>query len=49
MNHRDHINLIRNGIAGQGNVWAELGSGDGAFTLALAELLGPGGRDLLCR
>jgi ubiquinone/menaquinone biosynthesis C-methylase UbiE len=43
MNHRDHVNLIRNGIAGPGGVWAEFGSGDGAFTLALAELLGPGG------
>jgi SAM-dependent methyltransferase len=28
-----------------GNVlWADLGSGSGAFTLALADLLGPGGR-----
>jgi len=26
-----------------GGVWADLGSGSGAFTLALAELLGPGG------
>jgi SAM-dependent methyltransferase len=25
-------------------VWADLGSGDGAFTLALADVLGPGGR-----
>ena len=31
--------------AGPGNaIWADLGSGSGAFTLALAELLGPGGR-----
>lgn len=27
-----------------GGLWADLGSGEGAFTLALADLLGPGGR-----
>ncbi len=27
-----------------GGVWADLGSGEGAFTLALADLLGEGGR-----
>lgn len=27
-----------------GGVWADLGSGEGAFTLALADLLGPSGR-----
>lgn len=43
MNHRDHVNLICRGIPAQGGVWAEFGSGDGAFTLALAELMGPGG------
>jgi SAM-dependent methyltransferase len=42
MNHTDHVALLRDGIAGPGGVWADLGSGDGAFTLALAELLGPG-------
>ena len=32
------------GMASPGRaVWADLGSGEGAFTLALAELLGPGG------
>lgn len=40
MEHEDHIALIRGGTA-PGGVWAELGCGDGAFTLALAELLGP--------
>jgi ubiquinone/menaquinone biosynthesis C-methylase UbiE len=30
------------GPAGSGSIWADLGAGDGAFTLALAELLGPG-------
>lgn len=44
MQHQDHVNLIREGVAGGGGVWADLGSGWGAFTLALADLLGPGGR-----
>jgi SAM-dependent methyltransferase len=43
MNHADHVRLIREGVAGAGPAWADLGSGDGAFTLALADLLGPGG------
>ena len=42
MNHNDHVALLRDGIAGPGGIWADLGSGSGAFTLALAELLGPG-------
>jgi ubiquinone/menaquinone biosynthesis C-methylase UbiE len=42
MNHNDHVALLQDGIRGQGGVWADLGSGSGAFTLALAELLGPG-------
>lgn len=42
MNHKDHVNLLREGISEPGGVWAEFGSGSGAFTLALAELLGPG-------
>jgi ubiquinone/menaquinone biosynthesis C-methylase UbiE len=42
MDHADHLNLIRDGIQPTGGVWAELGSGRGAFTLALAELLGDG-------
>jgi SAM-dependent methyltransferase len=41
MNHSDHVTLLRDGIPEPGGVWAELGSGRGAFTLALAELLGP--------
>jgi ubiquinone/menaquinone biosynthesis C-methylase UbiE len=40
MQHQDHVNLIRAGIAERGGVWADLGSGSGAFTLALADLLG---------
>lgn len=44
MQHQDHVQLIREGIAETGGVWADLGSGSGAFTLALADLLGPGAR-----
>src|SRR6266705_267854 len=43
MNHKDHINLVQKGIAEGGGTWADLGSGTGAFTLALADLLGPSG------
>jgi len=42
MDHTDHLSLIREGVAP--GVWADLGSGGGAFTLALADLLGPGCR-----
>jgi SAM-dependent methyltransferase len=40
--HRDHVMLLREGVEGAGKVWADLGSGKGAFTLALADLLGAG-------
>ncbi|HET9918214.1 MAG TPA: class I SAM-dependent methyltransferase [Ktedonobacteraceae bacterium] len=43
MNHQDHVNLLRKGVPEQGGVWADLGSGSGAFTLALADLIGPQG------
>ncbi len=43
MNHQDHVNLLRKGVASPGGVWADLGSGGGAFTLALADLIGPQG------
>jgi SAM-dependent methyltransferase len=43
MNHSDHVRLIREGVSGGGDAWADLGSGSGAFTLALADLLGAGG------
>src|SRR5436190_22702496 len=46
VDHRDHVALLRDGVpaAHDGNrLWADLGSGTGAFTLALAELLGAGG------
>jgi len=42
MDHEDHVRLIRDGVEGAGRRWLELGAGRGAFTLALAELLGPG-------
>ena len=40
MNHQDHVNLLRGGVLSTGVIWADLGSGTGAFTLALADLLG---------
>lgn len=43
MQHEDHVALLRGGIAGPGGVWADFGSGTGAFTLALADLIGPTG------
>jgi ubiquinone/menaquinone biosynthesis C-methylase UbiE len=43
MQHEDHVALLRDGIVGPGGVWADLGSGTGAFTLALADLIGPTG------
>ena len=41
MDHTDHTNLLRGGIGSPGGVWADFGAGTGAFTLALADLLGP--------
>jgi len=43
MNHADHVELLR-GAVEPGGTWADIGAGSGAFTLALADLLGPGGR-----
>ena len=42
MDHTDHTNLLLDGVATPGGVWADFGAGAGAFTLALADLLGPG-------
>ena len=41
MGHTDHVELLRDGVPGTGGIWADLGAGTGAFTLALAELIGP--------
>ena len=43
MDHADHVALLRAAV-GRGETWADVGAGTGAFTLALAELIGPGGR-----
>lgn len=43
MDHNDHVFLLRKGVPNPGGVWADFGSGAGAFTLALADLLGPTG------
>jgi ubiquinone/menaquinone biosynthesis C-methylase UbiE len=42
MDRSDLIALLRAGVTTKGGRWADLGAGDGAFTFALAELLGPG-------
>ncbi len=42
MNHSDLVGLIEEGVTPRGGRWADLGAGEGAFTRALADLLGPG-------
>jgi len=42
VDHGDHVALLR-GAVRPGGTWADIGAGHGAFTLALADLLGPGG------
>jgi len=44
MTHEDHLALLRGAGAARGGFWADLGSGTGAFTSALAELMGGEGR-----
>ncbi len=41
MDHADHVRLLQDGVHAPDGVWADFGSGRGAFTLALAELLIP--------
>lgn len=41
MNHNEHVHLIQKAIPSTGGVWADFGSGEGAFTLALRDLAGP--------
>ena len=43
MDHADHVALLGDAVE-PGGIWADFGAGTGAFTLALADLLGPGGR-----
>lgn len=43
MNHDDHVRLIASGIAHPGGTWADFGAGEGAFTLALRDLIGAEG------
>jgi ubiquinone/menaquinone biosynthesis C-methylase UbiE len=44
MDHDDHVALIRDAVSRPGSsgppTWADMGAGRGAFTLALADLLG---------
>ena len=40
MDHRDHVRLLKAGVEPPRGVWADFGAGTGAFTLALADLLG---------
>lgn len=42
MDHHDHVSLLA-GTVSRGETWADLGAGRGAFTLALADLVGPSG------
>ena len=44
MDHADHIRLLAGAVRqDEGGIWADLGAGSGAFTLALADLIGPHG------
>ena len=40
MDDADHVALLEKGVPSPGGVWADFGSGQGAFTLALADLIG---------
>src|SRR5215472_12435061 len=41
LNHAYLVALIEEGVRDAGANWADLGAGEGAFTLALADVLGP--------
>ena len=44
MNHSDHVRLLAAGVPQDaGGAWADFGAGSGAFTRALADLIGPHG------
>lgn len=40
MDHNDHVNLLRPANLNHDGTWADFGAGEGAFTLALRELVG---------
>jgi SAM-dependent methyltransferase len=42
VNHSDLVALLQDAGFELGGHWADLGAGEGAFTLALADLIGPG-------
>jgi ubiquinone/menaquinone biosynthesis C-methylase UbiE len=42
VNHADLVALLKPGVPEKVGRWADLGAGEGAFTVALADLLGPG-------
>ena len=42
MDHADLVGLLAPAVTTRGGRWADLGAGEGAFTLALADLLGAG-------
>jgi len=42
LNHADLVALLKDGVTEPGGRWADLGAGEGNFTRALADLLGPG-------
>jgi ubiquinone/menaquinone biosynthesis C-methylase UbiE len=44
MTAEERVALIRGAVDGTRGTWADLGSGEGAFSSALASLLGPGSR-----
>lgn len=44
MKHSELVALIERGVAARGGTWADLGAGEGAFTRALADILGPEAR-----
>jgi len=44
MDRADLVALLQDGVTAKGGRWADLGAGEGAFTLALADLIGSGGQ-----
>ena len=44
MNTAEAVDLIRGAIPPRTGTWADMGAGDGTFTRALVELLGPESR-----